>query len=253
MSWTVSFDATGDSGEVLEDALEEFLDLLVDRGGAVNASSAGDRYGANFSVAEPVQNAAEAVAVGYDVFTALAEKAGLPTWPVVRTDAMTSDEQDRDLERSTFPELIGVSEVADILGVTRQRASALAKSPGFPDPVAILASGPVWTRSSLSRFIDEWPRREGRPPKLSTLTRQLLARIDAHAVPLARETRALLATPDEVIAEQPYRVLASLAQAFNHELTTMQVSGQPETDIDTVSRCLADTLRTMSGYSIALK
>jgi hypothetical protein len=104
-------------------------------------------------------------AFGHDVFRTLAEKAGLPAWPVVRADAMTYDEQDRDLATPNFPELVGVTEVADLLGVSRQRASALAKSSGFPVPVAVLAAGPVWTRPSLNRFVDEWPRKNGRPPK----------------------------------------------------------------------------------------
>jgi hypothetical protein len=51
--------------------------------------------------------------------------------------------------------------------VTRQRASALARTRDFPTPVATLASGPVWTRPSLNRFVEEWPRKNGRPGKTS--------------------------------------------------------------------------------------
>ena len=138
--------------------------MLVDRGGAVTGSTRGDRYGATFSLEEDFETAAGAVGFGHDVFVELAGKAGLPAWPVVRAEALTFEEQDRELESPNFPELVGVSEIADILGVTRQRASALAKTASFPVPVATLASGPVWTRPSLNRFIDEWPRREGRPP-----------------------------------------------------------------------------------------
>ena len=166
MGWAVSFEAVGEPGAVLDDALDEFVDLLVDRGGVVSASQVGDRYGALFSVEEPLGSVVEALALGHEVFRALAEKAGLPAWPVVRADAMTYEEQDRDLATPTFPELVGVSEVAGLLGVTRQRASALAKSPAFPAPVAVLAAGPVWTRPSLNRFVEDWPRKNGRPAKL---------------------------------------------------------------------------------------
>jgi hypothetical protein len=165
MGWTVSFEAHGEPGAILEGALDEFLDLLVDRGGAVNASTVGDRYGATFNVADEVESAAAAVLLGQDIFIRLAEKAGLPSWPVVRAEALTFDELDREVEMSNFPELVGVTEIADILGVTRQRASAVAKTPAFPAAVARLASGPVWTQPSLNRFVDEWPRMEGRPPK----------------------------------------------------------------------------------------
>ncbi|MGI8795543.1 MAG: hypothetical protein ACR2IR_02965 [Acidimicrobiia bacterium] len=163
MGWTVTLEAAGDDAAELESALEEFLDLLADRGGAASASAVGDRYGATFSVDEKVATAADAVALGCEVFTSLAEKSGLPPWPVVHAEVLTYEEQDRELETPNFPELVGVSEIAELLGVTRQRASALARRRGFPTPVATLASGPVWTRPSLNRFVDEWPRKNGRP------------------------------------------------------------------------------------------
>ncbi|MEX2439699.1 MAG: hypothetical protein WD739_07440 [Actinomycetota bacterium] len=70
-------------------------------------------------------------------------------------------------ERNNEPpeEYVGASELAALLGVTRQRASALAASSTFPAPVARLASGPVWKKSSVGRFVDEWERRPGRPRK----------------------------------------------------------------------------------------
>ncbi|MGH9013084.1 MAG: hypothetical protein ACRDZ1_03975 [Acidimicrobiia bacterium] len=167
MGWTVSFEAAGDESVELEPALDEFVDLLVDRGGAVSASTVGDRYGATFSVGEAVATVADAVALGCEIFTSLAEKSGLPVWSVVRAEALTFEEHDRDIETPNFPELVGVSEIAELLGVTRQRASALAQTREFPSPVATLASGPVWTRPSLNRFVEEWPRKDGRPRKLS--------------------------------------------------------------------------------------
>ncbi len=254
MGWTVSFEAKGEAPTRLDDALEEFLDLLVDRGGAVSSSILGDRYGATFSIDEPLENAAVAVAVGYDVFIMLAAKAGLPTWPVVRADALTFEEQDRELELPNFPELVGVSEIADILGVTRQRASALAKTAGFPTAIATLASGPVWTRPSLNRFVDDWPRKDGRPPKLATLIRDLLRRInDRPRVALVPETHAILHTPDDVIAEQPFAVLASLAKALDSEVTRLRAFGHSEEEITIVQGWLDETVQTMSGYSAASK
>jgi hypothetical protein len=163
MGWTVTFEAVGDQPADLERGLDEFVDLLVDRGAAVTGAITGDRYGASFSVSEPVDTAPSAVAVGYEIFVTYAEKSGLPAWPVVRAEALTFEELDREIETPNFPELVGVSEIAELLGVTRQRASALAKTPDFPTPVATLAAGPVWTRLSLNRFVEEWPRKEGRP------------------------------------------------------------------------------------------
>src|SRR6266496_1236027 len=109
MGWTVSFEAKGEIPATLDDALEEFLNLLLDRGGAVSSSTVGDRYSAAFNVDDAVENAAAAVALGYDIFTTLADKSGLPAWPLVRAEALTFDEQDRELDSPNFPELAGVS------------------------------------------------------------------------------------------------------------------------------------------------
>lgn len=43
-----------------------------------------------------------------------------------------------------IPELAGATEIADALGVTRQRVQQLASEPGFPAPVAVLKMGKVW-------------------------------------------------------------------------------------------------------------
>ena len=59
-------------------------------------------------------------------------------------------------------DLAGVTELGDILGVSRQRAAQLAEAPGFPSPVADLASGRIW-RVQDARLWAETRRRGGRP------------------------------------------------------------------------------------------
>ena len=75
----------------------------------------------------------------------------------------------RTLDVPTHTGFLGVAELADALGVSRQRVSELARSHDFPKPVAELKSGPIWRRSSVARFIGTWPRRRGRPPKNEAL------------------------------------------------------------------------------------
>lgn len=58
-------------------------------------------------------------------------------------------------------DLMGVAEVAEFLGVSRQRVDALARTKSdFPPPVASLQAGRVWRRED----IEEWARAEGRAP-----------------------------------------------------------------------------------------
>lgn len=51
-----------------------------------------------------------------------------------------------------FPELVGVREAAEILGVSKQRVSQLSQSAGFPSPIARLHATPVWVADHLRTF-----------------------------------------------------------------------------------------------------
>jgi hypothetical protein len=62
-------------------------------------------------------------------------------------------------------ELAGLSEVADLLKVTKRSALRYSKRADFPVPVERLASGPVWRLNEVR----EWARKQlplpaGRPP-----------------------------------------------------------------------------------------
>lgn len=61
--------------------------------------------------------------------------------------------------------LVGVAEIADIMGLSNQRVSQLWREhPLFPAPVAELRMGPVWLTDDIETFINI-PRRSGRPRK----------------------------------------------------------------------------------------
>ena len=162
--WSVNVEAS-DSGDhrVDQDAAEALIELLADHhvGGVVLGSG---RYGCRFDVA--AETPSQATAEAEEVFLQAASAAGLPPWPVVRLEAVAVEQLDADLARATFPRLVGVAELAEILGVSRARASELASTaPAFPPPAARLASGPVWTEPSVRRFIQAWRRRPGPAPR----------------------------------------------------------------------------------------
>lgn len=54
--------------------------------------------------------------------------------------------------------LMGIAEIAKLLGVSPQRAHQLSKSTNFPQPLAVLAAGPVWETAS----VEQWARDVGR-------------------------------------------------------------------------------------------
>ena len=56
-------------------------------------------------------------------------------------------------------DLVGVAEVAAMLGLTTQRIDQLARrDPDFPAPVAELAAGRIWSRAEIVT----WARNAGR-------------------------------------------------------------------------------------------
>ncbi|MFE5037146.1 hypothetical protein [Streptomyces sp. NPDC056683] len=98
--------------------------------------------------------------------TAAARAAGTST-TVLGVELLTEDEFDRRLAQPPIPELVGVTEVAEILGgMTRQRAGKLAvENDDFPPAVAQLVSGPVFIAEQVRAFKKRWPRTPGRPRK----------------------------------------------------------------------------------------
>lgn len=112
--------------------------------------------------------ARQALDTGLKAVTAAARTAGTPS-AVVGVELMAEAELDRLLAQPAIPELAGMSEVGDILGVSRQRAAQLAERDGFPPVVARLKSGPVFVADQIRAFDARWERTEGRPRKTPRL------------------------------------------------------------------------------------
>lgn len=60
--------------------------------------------------------------------------------------------------RGVAGHLMGLTEIAELLGVSRQRVHQLSKSPDFPEPTARLSAGLIWEREA----IEAWARQTGR-------------------------------------------------------------------------------------------
>lgn len=52
------------------------------------------------------------------------------------------------------PRCLGVSEVADLLGVSKQRVSQLMRTTGFPEPLQHLAATPLWLENPILRYAE---------------------------------------------------------------------------------------------------
>ncbi len=151
--WSVRIEATG-PGPYDPDWADLVLEALEGHGPAV---SVGRReVGVRYSVL--ARHAEAAVLEALRTF-----RRALPDLEPVAIDVQTVVEQERQLAASNVPELLGVSEVADALGVSKQRVAELSESASFPSPIVRLRAGPIWERSAIARFLGQWARKPGRP------------------------------------------------------------------------------------------
>ena len=64
--------------------------------------------------------------------------------------------------RGRSTELVGTAVIAALLGVTRQRVLALAKTAGLPQPLAVLSMGKVRDGAELRRWAEHYTPRTRR-------------------------------------------------------------------------------------------
>lgn len=168
--WSVLVECAAPEGAASLDLEDDRVDALVDavpEHDGVPTLGPG-RYDVRLSV-----EGEDVLAVGVRarelVWKAVAN-AGLPEWPVVRLDVMTHEDLDLELSRPTLPALAGVTEVADLLGVSRQRLAELRARSDFPSPFMELAATPVWLVDAIDSWVEGWDRRPGRraPPRGSS-------------------------------------------------------------------------------------
>lgn len=53
-------------------------------------------------------------------------------------------------------DILGTAEVAEVLGVSKQRVYSLRKMAEFPEPFLQLASTPLWDRHEVMEFLARW-------------------------------------------------------------------------------------------------
>lgn len=167
MDYSIHVEAAGDpmDPDPYEDALAALGPLVAEHHGSVTGRTTSDRVGITITV--DADSIPEAVMHGERIFDNATIDAGFPAqWPTVRFEVLTQAELEAELAERPY-DLVGAAEVAELLGVQRQRVTQLQTRAGFPAPVAVLRAGPVWTRASLNRFAAQWTRKPGRPAKIA--------------------------------------------------------------------------------------
>lgn len=166
--WSVRVEWTG-TGPLSDDQAEALDEQL-----AAHAGRVGDEPNGNTSAQLHVK--AGTIRQAFDAAVRATEAAckalGLPC-TVVATDVATWAEFERRLAEPPVPPLVGPTEVATRLGVTRQRASDIIKANAEVfRAVAHTSRGPLYLEAALDRFEASWERRSGRPPKKAAAAKE---------------------------------------------------------------------------------
>lgn len=144
--------------EDIADHAEKELDATV----ATRADGPGIVITADVGPDELAHAATDALRITH---TVIAGTAGLVD--LVDLRVCTPEVYEADALRPDTPELLAATDVAEVLGVSRQRVHQLAERRDFPAPYVRLGSGPVWTRPAIEAFNQSWTRKPGRPAKAS--------------------------------------------------------------------------------------
>lgn len=189
--------AVDDWWERLDDALKALEELAPV--GSIGPDR--DRYSLRITI--EAEDFGPAMMNARQLIVAACTDAELPDWPVAHVEATEVNELDRVLEESSYPGLLGVAELSELLDVSKQRASELARMPHFPSPVAELKSGPVWDESMVQRFVRDWKRSPGRPKKVSVQSGVADDLVDVITTASEAARRAIAAVRDAPRLEVP--------------------------------------------------
>lgn len=142
------------------DAAFDVLDILSSHGAAVSPRT--DSTGGEISLSVTADTAPEAASAAVaTITTTITPIAGHPTIDAI--EVSTEAALDARLGEPVFPEVVGYAEIADMAGVSRQRARQFAKIDDFPAPVITTAQGPLMTKAAVERWIETRNTRPGRP------------------------------------------------------------------------------------------
>lgn len=152
VSFTAAASCDEDAPFDLTEALAEYAAVT-----SVNRDLTGGTVALFIDAAAPI----DAVTIAsHLVIDAAAKTVG--TIDVTGLEVMSEEDFDSELDRPVFPEVVGYAEIAEIAGVSRQRARQFAELQGFPRPVIETAQGPLRSKTAVESWLENRPRRSTR-------------------------------------------------------------------------------------------
>lgn len=156
-TWHARLDWVTTSPAAPEDVFD-LMNTLTDH--APSASLTPDEHAGTVTIAVEADSFDDALSSALGA-TRAALQQHLPTASVTGVEVIDSDAMDRELARPIFPEVVGYAEIAELAGVSRQRARAFRQIPGFPPPVIETAQGPLMARGAVEAWVANRSTRPG--------------------------------------------------------------------------------------------
>ena len=158
--WSVTIEGRAD--RVLD--LDEVMDRLKPHHPSVQG--AGELLAATVTIEAP--SGQQAIDQAHEVLVAAITPARLT---IDGIEAITEERQALEVERSNIPDLVGLAEIAELAGTTRQRVFQMTANKGFPAALLELRSGRLWSRPAITSYLEA--RKFARGPLVKTLTSQV--------------------------------------------------------------------------------
>lgn len=143
---------------LLTEHLDELVDKLEHLGAALSIQD--ERLGIAMSVRSDDLVQAAARALDY-LQGALPRPIEISS--TERIEVATESYREEQLADPVIPPLVGYAEIAEIAGVSRQRARQFADLPDFPVPVVETAAGPLRVRAAVEAWAATRNPTPGRP------------------------------------------------------------------------------------------
>lgn len=157
-TWFVDLDLKLES-PISDVLLDDLIDAVIPLHGAV---STGDEPKLGLSLAFEALDAWHASTLARNF---LERDLGriMPNLEIASVRILDEETRTAENEEPTFPPMMAIPDIGELLGVTRQQAHRLTKREDFPTPALEPRTGPLWIRAAVESWNEHTKRQAGRP------------------------------------------------------------------------------------------
>ena len=141
------------------DTAIDITEHLASHGAAMSLSRDGKTAG--MSLAIDAKTALEAA----NKAARIVDDALEADFKITKLDVRDASTMAQEITTPVIPDLVSYAEIAEIAGVSRQRARQFAAIEGFPKPVVETAAGPLRLKASVEAWVERRNTKPGRPRK----------------------------------------------------------------------------------------